>query len=143
MVGVFGLCANIAAIFFLRKKLRHNSTNFYSVMLLLSIFDIAYICMSFLTFCINKFSVVYQEHAWGYIVPWSIAILQISLTGSIYSTMAISLERYLVICRPFYRYSKNWKPSTFIIPIFVISIGYNIPRLCERKICQAKYNIEA
>ena len=142
MVGVFGLCANIAAIFYLRKKLRHNSTNFHSLMLSLSIFDIAYICMSFLTFCINKFSVVYQEHAWGYIVPWSVPILQISLTGSIYCTMAISLERYFVICRPFYRYSKNWKSSMFILPIIIISITYNITRFCERKTCLETSSIE-
>ena len=98
--------------------------------------------MSFLTFCINKFSVVYQEHAWGYIVPWSVPILQISLTGSIYCTMAISLERYFVICRPFYRYSKNWKPSMFILPIIIISVAYNITRFCERKTCQETSSIE-
>ena len=94
----FGFCANITALYILRKKQHDNSTNFYSLMLLLSIFDLAYICMSLLTFSLNKFSMSYQEHAWGYIVPWSIPILQISLTGSIYCTMAITLERYFVIC---------------------------------------------
>ena len=98
--------------------------------------------MSFLTFCLNKFSVAYQKYAWGYIVPWSIPILQISLTGSIYCTMAISLERYFVICRPFYRYSKNWKPSMFILPIIIISVMYNITRFCERKTCEETNSIE-
>ena len=84
----------------------------------------------------------YQEYAWGYIVPWSIPILQISLTGSIYCTMAITLERYFVICRPFYRFSRNWRSSTFIIPILIISTGYNIPRFCERITCQETRSVE-
>ena len=97
--------------------------------------------MSLLTFSLNKFWMIYQEQAWGYIVPWSIPILQISLTGSIYCTMAITLERYFVICRPFYRFSRKWKPATFIIPIIVLSLVYNIPRFCERRTCQETANI--
>ena len=141
-VGIFGFCANITGLHILRKKQHDNSTNFYSLMLLLSIFDLAYICMSLLTFSLNKFSMSYQEYAWGYIVPWSIPILQISLTGSIYCTMAITLERYFVICRPFYRFSRHWKSSTFILPILIISIVYNIPRFCERITCEETTSTE-
>ena len=98
--------------------------------------------MSLLTFSLNKFSMSYQEQAWGYIVPWSIPILQISLTGSIYCTIAITFERYFVICRPFYRFSRSWRPSTFIIPILIISFVYNIPKFCERITCQETRSIE-
>ena len=140
-IGMLGFCSNIAAIFILRKKQCNNSTNFYSLMLLLSIFDLIYISMSLITFSLNKFWMIYQEQAWGYIVPWSIPILQISLTGSIYCTMAITLERYFVICRPFYRFSRKWKPSSFIVPIIVFSLVYNIPRFCERRTCQETRSI--
>lgn len=58
---------------------------------------------------------------------------QIGLTGSIYFTMAITVERYLTVCHPFYKLSHEWPAKAYIIPIFLFSFLYNIPKFFELK----------
>ena len=56
---------------------------------------------------------------------------QIALTGSIYSTLAITIERYLIVCHPFYTVSHNWSAKRYIIPICAWSLLYNFPKFFE------------
>ena len=58
---------------------------------------------------------------------------KIGLTGSIYFTMAITVERYLTVCHPFYKLSHEWPAKYYIIPIFTFSFVYNIPKFFELK----------
>jgi hypothetical protein len=55
------------------------------------------------------------------------------LTGSIYFTMAITVERYLTVCHPFYKLSHEWPARYYVIPIFCFSFLYNIPKFFELK----------
>ena len=45
--------------------------------------------------------------------------------------MAISIERYLVICRPFYRISCSYSAKTAVAIIVCFSVLYNIPKFFE------------
>ena len=45
--------------------------------------------------------------------------------------MAISIERYLVICRPFYRISCSYSSKTAVAIIVCFSVVYNIPKFFE------------
>ena len=56
---------------------------------------------------------------------------QIALTGSIYSTLAITIERYLIVCHPFYTVSHKWSAKRYIIPIVAWSLLYNSPKFFE------------
>ena len=51
--------------------------------------------------------------------------------GSIYMTMVIATERYIIVCHPFFRLSHPWSPTRYIIPVIIISVVYNIPKLWE------------
>ena len=66
-----------------------------------------------------------------FVAPVVIPITRIALTGSVYCTMAISVERYLTVCHPFYTASKNWSAKRYIIPILVFAIAYNLPTFFE------------
>ena len=50
------------------------------------------------------------------------------MLGSIYTRMAIALERYLTVCHPFYRVVHNWSAWVYIVPIAVTSLLYNLPK---------------
>ena len=51
-----------------------------------------------------QFNVNYRQSAfYNYILPWTLPLAQVSITGSIYFTMAITVERYVCVCWPFYR----------------------------------------
>jgi hypothetical protein len=56
---------------------------------------------------------------------------QIALTGSIYSTLAITVERYLTVCHPFYTVSHRWTAKHYVAPIVAFSFLYNIPKFFE------------
>jgi len=105
-------------------------------MLFLSAYDLAYICMALMVFCFPKFSTSYKENIWPYLTPWLIPTLHMSLTGSIYCTVGMTLERYFVICRPFYRFTRKWKPRSFVIPIIIVSIVFNVSRFLEIQTCE-------
>lgn len=50
--------------------------------------------------------------------------------------MAITLERYLAVCKPFYRITREWSSRIFIIPIILISVIYNLPHFFEIQTCE-------
>ena len=69
----------------------------------------------------------------------------VSFTGSIYMTMAITIERYLAVCKP-HRYreiNSTMKPLyrilLYFLPVAVFSILLNIPKFLETKV--SRYDI--
>jgi hypothetical protein len=68
-----------------------------------------------------------------YVVPKAVPVIQIALTGSVYCTVAISLERYLTVCHPFYIAGNKWSAKRYIIPILIFSLLYNTSRFFEMR----------
>jgi hypothetical protein len=64
-------------------------------------------------------------------LPKALPVAQIALTGSIYSTLAITIERYLIVCHPFYTVSHSWSSKRYVIPIVAFSVLYNSPKFFE------------
>ena len=54
--------------------------------------------------------------------------------GSIYTTLAISTERYITVCHPFFKISHTWSAKRYLIPILILSISYNIPKFFELEV---------
>lgn len=101
-VGILGIVGNVAAITVFARQ--HLQRNFHALMMSLSAFDLLYILASILLFSIPQFNVNYRQSAfYNYILPWTLPLAQVSITGSIYFTMAITVERYVCVCWPFYR----------------------------------------
>ena len=125
--GVLGIIGNILLIkLFLYYEAQ---LNFHKLMITLAIYDTIYVSLCILVFSIPEFFEAYiSSGVYAYVVPRAIPMIQVSLTGSVYCTVAISLERYLTVCHPFYVNSKRWSEKRYIIPIILFSTLYNLPR---------------
>ena len=61
-------------------------------------------------------------------------LAHIALTGSIYSTLALTIERFITVCHPFFKFSSKWTARTYLIPISIFTLVYNLPKFFELKV---------
>ena len=119
IVGVFGNISGIISF----GKTKSSQKIFYSFMFYLAIFDLIYIIVGLLLFVFPHLSVSYiTSGPWYYIVPWAIPIGQISMTGSVYFTTGITIERYLTVCHPFFMFSRNLSSKKISFGIIMFSV---------------------
>ena len=126
IVGVLGTVGNAAlVIMFVKMK---KQLTFHRLMIMLSACDTLLVILCFFIFALPHFSEEYEKSGFGYLAPIAFPCAEIASTASIYSTMAIAFERYLIICHPFYVVNYKWPAKRYIIFILVFSIIYNLPR---------------
>ena len=73
--------------------------------------------------------------------PILLPLAHIGLTGSIYLTLAVSVERYITVCHPFFKMTHSCPAYFYIIPISFFSIIYNVPKFLELETVVKSSNI--
>ena len=135
VVGIIGILGNTTAIYVFSTM--QNRLKFHCIMIMIFLFDTSYIILNLI---ILSFPYISDEYKYGdtycHMLPIVTPLQHIALTGSIYSTMAISMERYLVVCHPFFTLSNRWSSKRYIFPILVFSMIYNIPRFFELEVVE-------
>ena len=131
-IGIFGLVGNLLSIPYFIRRLPGQKT-FYTLFIYLSVCDIIVVIIGMLLYGLPKVSEKYAEETFLVIAPYILPTFEIGSTGGIYFTMAICIERYLVVCRPFWYREKAIKSTIYTIPIVCFSVLYNIPRFFELK----------
>jgi len=130
-IGLLGIIGNISLICWFGRKTK----NFHHLMLVLAIYDILYIFINIIIFGLpNIFASVEEGSIYKNAVPILLPIAQIGLTGSIYLTVAITIERYFTVCHPYFMFSKSWPSVVYILPIVVFSVLYNLPKFLELQV---------
>ena len=127
VVGFVGLIGNILSLLVLcRKKFRKNS--FYNLLTTLACFDMLFIS----SFGINTGyeNMACRDDDYNHeFIHITYSVFNFMLVGSTYSTVAVSLERYL---RLHYPHTKRWQKTwAYVLPVLVITITYNFPRFFE------------
>ena len=80
---------------------------------------------------------------------YSIAVIQISLTGSVYTTVAVSVERFLTVCCSYRHAVSSAAPDgtasrmfhlSYTVPILIFSFAFNITRFFELRTAELYKN---
>ena len=51
-------------------------------------------------------------------------------------TICIALERYITVCFPHFKVRHKWSAKNYVIPVFIISFLYNLPKFFELTVVQ-------
>ena len=138
-VGLLGLIMNMMAIFILSSR-SANRIFFNKLLISLFIFDCIYLLMEIIDNLRSQFRVVTQVHKLLY--PYLLRpLMKVSLTASIFMTVAIAYERYVAIKRPIVHRqsltSRRFRRRNLVKYIFCViiwSIILNVPIWLESEI---------
>jgi len=127
LVALIGVFLNISSVFYF-SQLRHQRA-FHRLLLTLALMDTLHLIASAFTFSVANLSYDYASHAWHYIVPYSLPIAQSSMTGSVYLTISLTVERYFSVVKPFYQMRNRWLRSSMCLafPGIIFSLLFTLP----------------
>ena len=128
IIGSIGILGNIGAVTHFGKA-KYRQHRFYLLMLTLAIVDILLIISFIWFFSVPAFSGK-NRHTYRWSI-WLYPTLHIFSTGNVFLTVAISLDRYLAICKPLSYHSSPYTTRKILLLIALVSISYNIPRFFE------------
>ena len=140
-IAVVGFVGNTTTVInFLRNN---QKVNFHRLVIVLSVCDNVSIIM-ILSMIILPYLMTSEENIYQIVenknqmIPFCYPILELAMTCSIYFTLAINIERYLIVCHPFYTFSRQWSFKTYMLIISNFCVIYNLPRWFELKTVQCQ-----
>ena len=138
LIGLFGIFGNISTVIILTRPSMRSPNNMF--LTALAIFDSCLIITAFsiygIEYIIEYFEALNLYIAWLTYLRFAFALSHISQTGSVYTTLAVTLERFLAVCYP--RLSKRFCTSRFaaftILTVTCFSILFNSTKFFELEV---------
>jgi len=142
-LAAFGIIGNVLCVWIFNKKDVELKPSFANLLKCLSIFDTIFLTCILFQYTLPTLSESYYVWVLPHITPYNLPVIHITLTGSVYSVVAVSVERFLTVCFPF-RQCKMCNGLGYIIPIVVFSVLYNVVKFFELETIYLEYeeNIE-
>jgi len=136
IIGLIGVLGNLCAVLVLaRPKLRDC---FHQLLIALAFFDTLYIICGGINYTFRAFEEdVPFESKSAYKVTYPhliLPFLNVGLCGTIFMTVAISIERFLGICHPLHYPPHTRKSWFYIVPVSLVSVLVNLPKFLEAEI---------
>ena len=134
VIGAFGLVGNIGAVIYFSLKKNYKRT-FEALMLWLAVWDNIFIACALMAYAVPEL-LFYQGFESGefsaYTIPWLVPIAQLASTCNVLFTMAISIERYFVICKPLLHRARRGRSSTtYVLSLVIFAVIYNFSKFFE------------
>ena len=149
------IAGNLLSIAVLNRRDMDLKPIFRQILIALISFDFFFIVFNLLLFSLPHLCLSYQQHVFPFIVPYVLPLAQIAQTGksiknhekillkavsmaltnflgSIYSTLAVAIERYISVCHPHFIPS-HCSGTISIVSLVTFSFVFNICRFLEFK----------
>ena len=91
-VACLGVLVNLVAIVVMARQ--RVQRTFHLLMIFLSVWDATYLILFILVFSMPEISIRWRERVYGYLIPYLLPMAQMCLSGSTWSTVALTVERY-------------------------------------------------
>jgi len=140
MVATFGTLGNLASISVLRNNSLDMKETFREILIMLTVFDTIFVLSATTSFSLPVISPNWKAFYHPFLLPWLLPIMQISLNGSIWSTVFVAVERFISVVHPRVWIS-SFSSIIYIIPTILLSIIWNIPRFNELFTCIRRDNM--
>jgi len=127
IVGLIGFVGNTLALIVLsRPSLRDV---FHQLLFALACFDILFIVCGGINWSFRAFRA--ESDIFTYLFPKFIyPFTHIAMTGTIFMTVAITVERYLGLCHPLLS-PHSRKVWFYLLPVIVVAFALNVPKFLE------------
>ena len=127
IVGLYGVIGNILSIIVLSQPLFRKNA-FFNLLNLMACFDLLFILSYGIK--IGYQSMACRENYNAELGHITYLFMNLGLTGSIYSTVVISVERCISICLPHLKLCDN-RVSIYIFVILFVTCSFNAPIFFE------------
>lgn len=134
-VAIFGLCGNVVSIIVLRHTRLDMKWSFRCLLIMLAMFDTIFITCITISFSMPQIWSTWRKEIHPHILPWLLPFIQMSLNGSIWSIVAVAVERVAsVVCLHRNRHFSS-PTLIYILPVLTLTMVWNIPRFMEVYTC--------
>ncbi len=72
-------------------------------------------------------------------LPFLYGLTHVSKVGSVFTTLAVSLERYFAVCKPLWIRIRRCHPAMYIVLVTVFAFGFNVPKFLEFEVKPPDY----
>jgi len=138
-VALLGLVGNSLSIMVLHSPGVDMKVTFREVLTMLAVFDCIFISTVSTTFGLPQLSAYWKTWIHPHLFPYLLPFIQISLNGSIWSTVSVTVERYVSVVHSRHSF-RSLSSAIYIIPVLFITIVWNIPRFGELSTCYTGKN---
>lgn len=140
VVMVFGLVGNILSILVLRSPGIDMKVTFREVLMMLAIFDCFFITTASISFSLPQLSSYWKVWIHPHIFPWLLPVIQTSLSGFIWSTVSVTVERYVSVVHPRHWFT-SLSSAIYVVPVVIFTLIWNIPHFTELNTCYKMMNM--
>jgi len=130
VVCLAGILGNLASILVLSRKDIDLKPSFANILTCLAVYDLLFEVCAIFMYSLPHLSTTYTSSIFPFLVPYLLGLIHIALMGSIYTTIAVAVERAVTVCAPFTNI-QICRGYVYILPIIFLSVVYNIPKFYE------------